>query len=67
MRVLVKVLWLVQTCNQSEIDFKASIPIWTDEAMKSLELSFKLEDVFFTGILRHKANVKPPSDMTSVR
>ena len=35
--------------------------------MKSLELSFKLEDVFFTGILRHKAHLKSPADMTAVR
>ena len=41
--------------------------IRTYVAMKSLELSFKLEDVFFTGILRHKAHLKPPADMTAVR
>jgi len=39
--------------------------IRTDQAMKSLELSFKLEDVFFTGILRHKAQLKSAADMTS--
>ena len=43
------------------------LDIRTDQAMKSLELSFKLEDVFFTGILRHKAQLKSPADMTAVR
>ena len=44
-----------------------TLDIRTDQAMKSLELSFKLEDVFFTGILRHKAHLKPAADMTAVR